>query len=69
MYGDEPVSRPQSSVRLGWVVKDFLYVVAVVQLASGDREPKTSTPGLGQKHRELKFFHQTLPGDKHDSCL
>lgn len=61
---DEPVSRPESSICLGWVVKDFLYVVAVVQLASSDGEPKASTPGLGQNHRELKLLHQSLKGKK-----
>lgn len=29
-YCDEPVSCPESSICLGWIVQYFLYVVAVV---------------------------------------
>lgn len=63
-YSDEPVSCPQSSIRLGWVVQYFLYVVAVVQLASSDGEPKASTPRLGQNHCQFKLFNQSLTGKK-----
>lgn len=63
-YSDEPVSCPESSICLGWVVQYFLYVVAVVQLASSDGEPKASTSGLGQNHRQLKLFNQSLTGKK-----
>lgn len=61
-YRDEPVSRSQPAVCLGGVVEDLLDVVAVVEFAPGDGEAKASTPGLGQKNRELKLFHQTLGG-------
>ena len=63
-YCDKPVSRPESSICLGWVVQYLLYVVAIVQLASSDREPKASTPGLGQNHCQLELFNRTLTGDK-----
>lgn len=61
---DETVPGPESSICFGWVVKDLLYVVAVVQLAASDGEPEASTPGLGQKHRKLKFLDQPLTDEK-----
>lgn len=64
-YCDKPVSCPESSICLGWVVQYFLYVVAVVQFASSDGEPKASIPGLGQNHCQLKLFNQSLRGKKH----
>lgn len=63
-YCDEPVSCPESSIWLGWVVQYFLYVVAVVQLASSNGEPKASTPGLCQKHWQFKLFNQSLTDKK-----
>lgn len=60
VYRDKPVSCSESSICLGWVVQYFLYVVAVVQLASSDGEPKAPTPGLGQNHCQLKLFNQSL---------
>lgn len=63
-YGDEPVSSTKSSIRPGWVVQNVLYVVAIVQFASCDGEPKASTPRLGQNHSQLKLFNPTLSGRK-----
>lgn len=57
---DEPVSSPESSICLCWIVEYFLDVVAVVQLASRDDEPKASAPGLGQNDCQLKLFNQSL---------
>lgn len=57
---DETVSGPETSIRLGRVVQDLLYVVAVVQLAASDGEPEASAPGLGQNHAQLKLLDQPL---------
>lgn len=57
---DETVAGPETSVRLGWVVQDLLYVVAVVQLAASDGEAEASTPGLGQNDAQLKLLDQSL---------
>ena len=63
-HRDEPVSRPEAPICLGWVVQYFPDIVAIVQLASSDGESKASAPELAQNHRELKLFNQSLTGNK-----
>lgn len=63
---DETVAGPETSVRLGWVVQDLLYVVAVVQLAASDGEAEASTPGLGQNDTQLKLLDQSLSNNEEE---
>lgn len=61
---DEAVASPETSICLGWVVEDLLYVVAVIQLAASDGEAEASTPGLGQNNTQLKLLDQSLSDTK-----